>query len=174
MSKRFVDVVYHITDMQAAITSMLTNHPELMKFTKDEDGNDVAPDGWDSFNYVGGKAPGVELYLGRFTREVYLQLINDTPTGFEILASGFPIDQIQQMLRERIFTYLEDKLLEDGTTEIIEYVWSEGDEEEIRILPTQQSCDKYQSLFPEELSYFDGETTQTISGRIGFCNLGLA
>lgn len=145
MSK-VIDVIYELTNIDFAIWQVFSIDSDLhLLNTKfDDEGVLEMPTNWNEFWRVSTKAPEADLYNTRFLITDYQQLIDSKIKGFEILAAGYPSDDIESMLRDRIFKFKAVIYSDKGEVIEIEQV-----DDGVRVVPTERACDRYRELYPE-------------------------
>jgi len=151
-----VDVVYELTDKDAAIWSVFTIDPELELLNTHFDGGDIVlPTDWNGYWRVSTKAPNVDLFNTRFSLADYKKLIDADIPGLLILCAGYPLDDVESMLADRKLQFTRTDYDENGEpVQVPDISLDEngGVVADVRIAPTVAACDRYRELYPETIT----------------------
>ncbi len=134
-------------------------------------------DNWNEYWRVSTQCPGAEMFLTRFNYADYLLLKNASIPGLNILAAGYPSDEIESMVADGEVEFVTHSHDADGNQIVtpVDLALTDDDGNLIdeRIAPTIESIALYRQLWPKEvIQVIDGQ--EVLIERGNFARLGMA
>lgn len=162
-----VDVIFLITNMQSAVSSLAA--VDVNRTILQWEGDQPTPF-FNRYWRVVTQAGQSPMFNARFLLADYELIRHESVTDFKILIAGYPRDDVEQMLIDEKLAFESVDYNHEGDAVISEVVLGDDDP---RIAPTLESFVLYRKFWPETITLSDPDGVDVAVNRGRFSNHGV-